>query len=249
MQLSVAAFLAIAGSALAQFVDPTAGFDPLTNPTANEVIPAGKPFTIKWTQGGPTGPISLYAYAGDSASTLQEVGTIATGLDASLGKYDWNVDVALGGKYKAYGIKIALASNKNVYQWSQPFTISGSGGASTAPGSSSAVPSSASSSAGSSAAQTGTTYTPTTLATTTSCDSSTTSAPTVTSVSIPVGNLSTTAAGLPSTSGPVTLPSASGNRPAGTTTAPASVPTGAAVTLGASSFAVLGGLAMAVMAL
>jgi hypothetical protein len=79
MQFSVAAFLALAGSAIAQYVEPTSGFNPLTTPTSNEVIPAGKPFTIKWTPAGGNGaPVSLYAYAGESASTLQEVGTIAS---------------------------------------------------------------------------------------------------------------------------------------------------------------------------
>ncbi|KLU83601.1 hypothetical protein MAPG_02654 [Magnaporthiopsis poae ATCC 64411] len=247
MQFTIAAILALAGSALAQ----TPGFNPLTNPTMNEVIPAGKPYTIKWTpQGGNGAPVSLYAYAGESASTLQEISTIATGVDASQGKFEWNINPAIGGKYKAYGIKIALTSDKETYQWSNPFTISAAEGSSSA-ASSSSSPATTTASTSSSAA---TSMTDNASVTTSKPVSSTTIPTTSSSVAITthMGNLSTTAVVTGGATTQVTLvtsTSRASSAAAGSTTSPATVPTGAAVAKGASSIAVVAGLAMAVLAL
>jgi hypothetical protein len=247
MQFTIAAILALAGFALAQ----TPGFNPLTNPTMNEVIPAGKPYTIKWTpQGGNGAPVSLYAYAGESASTLQEISTIATGVEASLGKFEWNISPAIGGKYKAYGIKIALASDKETYQWSNPFTISAAEGSSSAASSSSPATTAASTSSSAATSKTDS------VSTTTSKPiySSTTVPTTSSSIAIttPMGNLSTSAVPTGGAATQVTLvtsTSRASSAAGGSATSPATVPTGAAVTKGASSIAVVAGLAMAVIAL
>ncbi|KAL8415925.1 hypothetical protein RB596_006489 [Gaeumannomyces avenae] len=241
MQFTVTAILALVGSAFAQ----TPNFNPLTNPLSGEVIPAGKMYPIKWTpQGGNGAPVSLYAYAGESASTLQEIGVIATGVEASLGRFEWNVDPAIGGKYKAYGIKIALASDKEVYQWSNPFTVSAAEGSSST---SSVVSTKASSSSSSMSVKTDSSSVTSTKATV----SSTTVAPITSStmvISTPIGNLSTSATR--ATSSQVTLVTSTSSRAAGTSpTSPVTVPTGAAVTKGASSIAIIAGMAMAVLAL
>ncbi|EJT72769.1 hypothetical protein GGTG_09625 [Gaeumannomyces tritici R3-111a-1] len=244
MQFTVTAILALVGSALAQ----TPNFNPLTNPLSGEVIPAGKMYPIKWTpQGGNGAPVSLYAYAGESASTLQEIGVIATGVEASLGRFEWNVDAAIGGKYKAYGIKIALASDKEVYQWSNPFTVSAAVGSSST---SSVVSTKASSSASSSSSMSVKTDS-SSVTSTKATVSSTTVAPITSSTmvtSTPIGNLSTSATR--ATSSQVTLVTSTSSRAAGTSpTVPVTVPTGGAVTKGASSIAIIAGLAMAVLAL
>lgn len=248
MQFTIAAILTLAGSALAQ----TPGFNPLTAPTMNEVIPAGKPYAIKWTpQGGNGAPVSLYAYAGESASTLQEISTIATGVEASLGRFEWNIDAAIGGKFKAYGIKIALASNKETYQWSNPFTISAAEGSSSASSSSSSSPATTTASTSSSAA---TSKTEDASVTTTKPTLSSTTIPTTsssTSITIPIGNLSTSAVGTGGATTQVTLVTSTSRTSSagGSATSPATVPTGGAVAKGASSIAIVGGLAMAVLAL
>jgi hypothetical protein len=246
MQFTIAAILALAGFALAQ----TPGFNPLTNPTMNEVIPAGKPYTIKWTpQGGNGAPVSLYAYAGESASTLQEISTIATGVEASLGKFEWNISPAIGGKYKAYGIKIALASDKETYQWSNPFTISAAEGSSSAASSSSPATTAASTSSAA------TSKTDSVSTTTSKPIYSSTTVPTTSSsiaITTPMGNLSTSAVPTSGAATQVTLvtsTSRASSAAGGSATSPATVPTGAAVTKGASSIAVVAGLAMAVIAL
>lgn len=245
MQFTVTAILALVGSALAQ----TPGFNPLTHPTMNEVIPAGKMYPIKWTpQGGNGAPVSLYVYAGESASTLQEISTLATGVEASLGRFEWNVDAAIGGKYKAYGIKIALSSDKEVYQWSNPFTVSAAEGSSST---SSVVSTTKTDSTSSSA----TAKTESSSVATTKASVSTTVVPTTSSsivISTPMGNLSTSATATRSATTQVTLvtsTSRASSAPGGSSTSPATVPTGGAVAKGASSIAIIGGLAMAVLAL
>ncbi|KAL8388441.1 hypothetical protein RB595_009242 [Gaeumannomyces hyphopodioides] len=243
MQFTVTAILAIVGSALAQ----TPNFNPLTQPTMNEVIPAGKMYAIKWTpQGGNGAPVSLYAYAGESASTLQEISTIASGVEASLGRFEWNVDAAIGGKYKAYGIKIALASDKEVYQWSNPFTVSAAEGSSST--SSSVSTTKASSTSSSVTAKTDSSSVTSTKASVSTTMVLTTSSSIVTST--PIGNLSTSATRSATTQVTlITSTSRVSTAPGGSSTAPVTVPTGGAVTKGASSIAIIGGLAMAVLAL
>lgn len=244
MQFTITAILALAGSALAQ----TLGFNPLTAPTMNEVIPAGKPYAIKWTpQGGNGAPVSLYAYAGESASTLQEISTIATGVEASLGRFEWNIDAAIGGKFKAYGIKIALASDKETYQWSNPFTISAAEGSSSALSSSSPATTTASTSSSAVTSKTDasvTTTKPTLSSTTIPTTSSSVS------ITIPIGNMST-AVGTGGATTQVTLVTSTSRTSSagGSATSPPAVPTGGAVAKGASSIAIVGGLAMAVLAL
>lgn len=136
MRYSVATLLAFAATALAQ----TAGFDVLTEPTKGESVPAGETFTIEWesTSKYASETVTLSLLGGSSPSTLQVLGTIASGVKSSAGKYDWAVNSTLGSD-ATYGIQLTLDSDKETFQYSFPFVIAASSSSSSAAGSSSAA--------------------------------------------------------------------------------------------------------------
>lgn len=234
---SSAAFLAFASSALAQ----TSGFDPITVPTNNADVPAGQTLTVQWEPStNYTGTVSLLLLGGATPSTLELGPTIASGLDNSAGKYDWAVSSTLGAD-ATYGLKLVLDSDTTIFQYSFPFHITG--------GSTNSSSTTGSTSTGSSAtgsvSKTGSSTTVTTSSG--SSTSSSLAAPTSTfSTVTPAGNLSTTATGGPTK---VTLTSTTTGSGASKTTGPSTVATGAAATMAVGSVAMLGGLAMAVLAL
>jgi hypothetical protein len=72
--LSVPALLALASTAFAQ----TADFDPVNSPSFNEVITAGKPFTIQWEAPAKyaTGTITIELIGGATQGTQVPLNTI-----------------------------------------------------------------------------------------------------------------------------------------------------------------------------
>lgn len=221
---TTAAILAFASSVLAQ----TPGFNPITKPTKDEVVPAGEIYEIDWQPSDNyTGTVTLSLLGGSSPSTLQDISVIVAGLPSSKGAYDWSVDKTLG-KAKTYGIRLSLDSDKSIFQYSFPFQIkesTGDSGNSKDDGTSTSESTSAT----------------TTAASTKSVDSTITSVTTITS-NAPSNNLSTTAAASRSV---VTLTTTSAKSSTSATT----VSSNPAAVVGASSFALFGGLAMAVFAL
>ncbi|KAI6378749.1 hypothetical protein MCOR25_002168 [Pyricularia grisea] len=227
MQYSLAAILALAGSVVAQ----TPGFHPLVKPASNEVIPAGKPYTLEWQSGGQDGPVNFVLTGGETHATLQEIGTVATGIDSTLGKYTWNVASSLGDQ-KAYGLKIVLASDTSVFQWSNPFTIKASTDKSTTNSTSSATSS------------------------TTTSASSTTTTPASTTIKVNSTTISSNASitatksSAPGVATTLTQTATQGVAQSTRTTTPSSPQaTGAAAAIGFSSAALVGGVFMAVLGL
>ncbi|KAI1390298.1 Ser-Thr-rich glycosyl-phosphatidyl-inositol-anchored membrane family-domain-containing protein [Hypoxylon trugodes] len=256
-----ASALAFAASALAQ----TAGYAVLTSPAEGEKVASGKTFTIKWEAGKYTGPATISLLGGDSPTTLVPGPTIAT-VDVADGSFAWNVDCSLG-KEKTYGIKVTSSADKDTFQYSFPFAISGpscSSGAGEYP----TLSSSSSSAAGyptstpegypTSTPEGYPTSTPEGYPTSTpesyptSSISSSAGYPTSNSTSVsapsyptgyPSGNLSTSAY-------PTTLTSTSvAQYPTGsaTTSAPATIPTSGANSAAAGSLALVCGVAFAVL--
>jgi len=234
MRFSILAVLGFASVTLAQgeYIEATPGFNVLSKPAFDEVIPAGKATEIEWD---PTAEfpetISILLYGGDSRSTLDKVISIASGVDSADGTYSWTVPATLGS-HKVYGVRIESETNSTRYQWGNPFTIKAGKGSTTTVTTTSAVTSETSTQAPTStkASETSkaTTETKTTLSTTFTLSNSS-AAPTQTvSTTIFEDDVTTTSTA--------------------TTTSVTVIPSGAAAAIGASSFALLGGVAMAVLA-
>jgi hypothetical protein len=238
MRFSIAAVLAFAATGLCQ----VPGFNVITKPEKAEQVPAGSTYKIVWQPSADQpGDIKIGLLGGATPGSLDIIDTIATGVDPSTGSYSWAVPSELGD-LATYGIVITLESDKDVFQFGFPFQIVGGGDDSDDEEDSTSA-----------------TATPTTTAdaTTTETEASTTttssgddsddeeSTSTVTSVSSTVtGNASIT--GNPQTTITSVVVS-DGTTP--TTSATSTLVTNAAGSVAAGSFAMLGGVAMAVLAL
>ncbi|KFY35047.1 hypothetical protein V494_06254 [Pseudogymnoascus sp. VKM F-4513 (FW-928)] len=122
--------LATATSVLAQ--EATDGFNVLTAPKVNEVLQAGTKYTIKWSPSDPAAPITLIFMQGNKANNLSVVAEpIAKSIDSALGKFEWSVPTY--APYEAYGIRLDLDSDKETFQYSNPFTIAGGSDTGAAP--------------------------------------------------------------------------------------------------------------------
>ncbi|KAK0669369.1 Ser-Thr-rich glycosyl-phosphatidyl-inositol-anchored membrane family-domain-containing protein [Cercophora samala] len=233
MRYSVVTLLGLASAALAQW-DATDGFNVFSKPSFDEVVPAGKAYNIVWapTEEFPEA-ITIKLYGGKSRNTLDVVATIASGVDSAEGTYSWDVPADLGSAV-VYGLRIDSETNSTRFQWGNPFTIkAGKPSLTTSGSTSSATETSVTSTK---ATETKSSVeTKTTLTTTFSANTSTTTtAPAETTVTSVIDEeeeeaTSTTAAA---------------------TSTSSAIPTGAGVRAvgGASSFALLGGVALAVLA-
>ena len=79
MRFSTSALLALASHAFAQTTkDPDLNFDAIDLPNTNEVVPAGKPYTLKWTlkPETPTGPVTIVLAGGADAGSLHNISII-----------------------------------------------------------------------------------------------------------------------------------------------------------------------------
>ncbi|KAH8602821.1 hypothetical protein B0O99DRAFT_679807 [Bisporella sp. PMI_857] len=113
-----AAFLALASTVVvAQDL-----FDAIQTPARDEVLTAGVPFDLVWNPLAVTGPATIQLLQGDSNVTLS-TGAVIAKVENSAGKYTWT-PVDLG--FKTYGWTITLDSTKQI-QYSNPFSIKGSG--------------------------------------------------------------------------------------------------------------------------
>lgn len=232
MRFSIAAVLAFAASALA--VDPTDGFNVITKPTKGEEVPAGSTYEIVWSpDASHPGAITIGLLGGAKPNLLDVVGTIAKGVDASKGSYSWTVpsDATLA----TYGIMITLESNKDVIQYGFPFKITGGSSSSGSTSSTGSATTTGSTSATTTASGTGTD----------SVTSTTFTASSSTTVSSTVLSNSTTTGGSRQT----TVTTVTTSKPSSTSTSTTSIVTNGVASLAAGSFAMLGGVAMAVLAL
>ncbi|KFH48014.1 hypothetical protein ACRE_010470 [Hapsidospora chrysogenum ATCC 11550] len=121
---SASAVLAFAASAMAQ----TADFNPVYSPKDGEVVPAGSTFEVTWSAPAKykDGTVSISLIGGADQSTLVPITDIASGIANSAETYQWAVNPDLGGE-QLYGLVFRLESNPDIFQYSQPFTIKKSG--------------------------------------------------------------------------------------------------------------------------
>ncbi|VBB71704.1 Putative protein of unknown function [Podospora comata] len=230
MRYSVVTLLGLASAALAQW-DPTDGFNVVSKPSFDEVIPAGKAYDIVWapTEEFPEA-ITIKLYGGKARNSLDVVATIASGVDSAEGTYSWDVPADLGSAV-VYGIRIDSETNSTRFQWGNPFTIKAGKATLTTSGSTaSATESSVTSTKASST--TSSVETKTTLTTTFSANTSTTTAPAETTVTSVIDEEEVTTTTAAATTSSTAIPTGAGVRAVG----------------GASSFALLGGVALAVLA-
>jgi len=244
-----AALVAMASAVTAQ----KAGFAVFANPAMDEVVFAGKPYTLKWDAGKDasgkpyTGAATLSLIGGETQGTQQFVANLTT-LDVSANTYAWNVDCTLG-KAKVYGLAITMDSEPATFQWSNRFHIDNSGCAgengNPSSASSSAVASATSAPSSGNAYPTATTHASVSSAAVTSSSqpSQSSAAATVSSAAMPTLTKSTSAA---ATTSSATKPAATASH---SSTGAAPIPTAAAPKVAAGSFALAGAAIAAVLAL
>ncbi|KAK3394617.1 Ser-Thr-rich glycosyl-phosphatidyl-inositol-anchored membrane family-domain-containing protein [Podospora didyma] len=230
MRFSIAATLAFATTVLAQ----TPGFAVVSKPTKGDTVPAGKTYTIKWSPSSDfNGTLHIVLIGGPDQAGLQPVETIGSDIEENAGTYDWAVAKTLTAPL--YGLQIFSDKNSSVFQYSFPFTITGGSAATSASASSSSASSSTTVSKVSSVSSTVAPASESSAAV-----STTTSASSTLISSTPSGNLSMSR----TTSTATTVVSTSR-----TGTSTTSSPTSGATAFIANSFAVVGGFAMAMLAL
>jgi len=122
--ISAAALVAMAASVLAQ----TGDFNPVYTPLENEIIPAGSTYEITWDAPAKyaDGTITITLIGGASQPLQVPLQQLAAGIPNTDEKFSWDVDASLGAE-AVYGLKISLDSDPEIYQYSMPFTIDGSG--------------------------------------------------------------------------------------------------------------------------
>ncbi|KAH6691649.1 Ser-Thr-rich glycosyl-phosphatidyl-inositol-anchored membrane family-domain-containing protein [Plectosphaerella plurivora] len=253
MQFSFAAVLALATAAFAQRAAlPNPDFNPVTSPTEHQKVQAGTTLTIKWTVPAAfaSAKVNLILIGGPEQNLQTPLLNIVDGLDNSLGEYAWSVPADQGG-FPWYGITIEdVADPVNNYQFSPPFDIEKSAAAS---GSTSTVTLTTASGTAtvilSSAVPTTTSVSSSAVETTTSSSSIKetsseikTTAVVSSSVAYPVPTLVT----ITSSSVAIVAASSTSAVPAAESS-PVLVGDSAAVQAKAGVFAVLGGLAVALM--
>ncbi|KAI5788028.1 GPI anchored serine-threonine rich protein [Pyronema domesticum] len=94
--------------------------NPIHTPGLNDLVVAGKPYTITWT---PTseGPISLVLLRGPSEN-VKPIATIVEGIPNS-GSYSWTPSTALEDDVTHYGIQL-IQDKTGFYQYSTQFGVS-----------------------------------------------------------------------------------------------------------------------------
>lgn len=122
--MSIAAFVAMASSVLAQ--DTTPDFDPVYTPENNEVVPAGQVFDITWSapEKYADETVSIELIGGATQGSQQTLQTIASGIPNTDEMFEWTVDATLGA-HAVYGLKVILDSDPSIFQYSMPFQIEG----------------------------------------------------------------------------------------------------------------------------
>ncbi|KAF7719883.1 Uncharacterized protein PECH_000948 [Penicillium ucsense] len=128
----VAAFAAVASAyTTPDYSKPPQG-NPVRSPSLNQLVPEGKPFTIKWDATlGKT--VSIVLLRGPS-NNVQPLETLAESIP-NTGSYMWTPSTSLTPDVTHYGLLIVVedaGAHHGAYQWSTQFGISGVDGATTA---------------------------------------------------------------------------------------------------------------------
>lgn len=104
--------------------------DSIYTPEEDSKVKVGTTEDIKWTidaEEYTNAKVNIAVLGGKDDGHLQVIGNIATNVDNSDLSYSWEVKPTLDGvklgKEKQYGIRIALADDETVYQYSPRFTI------------------------------------------------------------------------------------------------------------------------------
>lgn len=266
-----ATLMAMASAVTAQ----KAGFAVFANPAMDEVVFAGKPYTLKWTAGKDAtgkdyaGPATLTLIGGETQGTQQFVANLTSkpilafnnrqksqpvltmchaALDVSANTYAWNVDCTLG-KAKVYGLSITLNNEPATFQWSNRFHIDNSGcpGENGNPGSASSSASSSAVASATSAPSSGGAYP------TATSHASASSAAVTSSHSSAAATVSSAAVPTLTKSSSAGATTSSATKPAATasqsSTGATPIPTAAAPKVAAGSLALAGAAIAAVLAL
>jgi len=105
----------------------TADFDAILTPTKDAIVPAGSTFDVTWTSIAKySGSVTLSLLGGKTNTSLAALGSIGTATN-SANKFAWAVDATLGDE-PLYGIQITLDSDSTIFQFSNPFHIKGGKG-------------------------------------------------------------------------------------------------------------------------
>ncbi|UNI14705.1 hypothetical protein JDV02_001307 [Purpureocillium takamizusanense] len=244
MRFTLAAFVAMAATAFAQSPD----FNPISKPLKNEALEAGTVYTIEWQAPVRTAAkyakskVNIHLIGGATQNTQVRLEPIATGIDNSALRYEWNIDPNLGDK-AVYGLVIEVQGETSVFQYSNPFTIKGNGGKASGSGSVTLT-----TSHGTKTITLSSTSVPSST-TTSQAHHNTTTSTTIRKTTTTFPSNSTTLTTKPASStGPVVITSTAVVNPSKTTAAP-TVPTAAASFVGAGSLSVVAGLFVALLAM
>jgi len=244
-KISAAAFLAFAASALAQ----NPNFDPVYKPTSNQKVNAGTSLTIEWD--APDAfkdvTVSLSLIGGPTQGGQVPLLDIVSGIPNSAKTYTWAIPSNLG-KDAFYGLVIKSEANPSVdFQYSNPFHIVAAEGGST--GTTTVLATSGTATVTLSANTASVSATSAAPVSESAIANSSTAAPTdpvttaaattLTSATRPASNRTATGTATPTAAGTAT----------GTTTSAIATVTGsdASAKAHAGIFAILGGLAVAVL--
>ncbi|MCJ1347262.1 hypothetical protein MMC31_005484 [Peltigera leucophlebia] len=125
-----ATILAFAGLASACVQQPTGalGGNPIGQPTLNQIVPVGKPFTITWN---PTtaGTVSIVLLRGPSENVVP-IDCLAESIPNS-GTFSWTPSTSLVADVTHYGLQI-IVTGTGQFQYSTQFGISNAAGPSSA---------------------------------------------------------------------------------------------------------------------
>ncbi|KAM0271431.1 hypothetical protein ACHAQH_009085 [Verticillium albo-atrum] len=117
---AVAALVAFVSSAVAQNPD----FNPVYKPAANEEIAAGSTYKIEWSAPAKFADVTIKIalIGGETQNTQVPLLDIASGVPNSANAYTWNIPADIGGK-KFYGLVLTSEANAADWQYSNPFVI------------------------------------------------------------------------------------------------------------------------------
>ncbi|EPS27861.1 hypothetical protein PDE_02805 [Penicillium oxalicum 114-2] len=128
----VTAFAAIAAAYTTPDYSKDPQGNPVRSPSLNQLVPEGKPFTIKWDATlGKT--VSIVLLRGPS-NNVQPLETLAESIP-NTGAFIWTPSTTLTPDVTHYGLLIVVedaGAHHGAYQWSTQFGISGVDGATTA---------------------------------------------------------------------------------------------------------------------
>ncbi|KAF3013170.1 hypothetical protein E8E14_000221 [Neopestalotiopsis sp. 37M] len=126
MYSSILALLALVGMINAEPGDnPTSNFDVITAPQSGDILPAGEPFSIQWELGSHIdGTVTIKLFGGIIGPLINfhAINTIGKGIENDKRSYSWTPNKA-DDPNLAYLLNITLDSDNSVYQLSEKFKI------------------------------------------------------------------------------------------------------------------------------